>query len=1093
MKGRKVIGILLLLLLVLSFNGFVYGAIAPQVVVPKCKVVPAIDGKIEKGEWDGATIVTGFMDRSGGNFLDVRQIVGYITYDKENLYLAFKLPVYPSGAELYANYSKRDGSWVGDDILEILIDPHFGKYKAEEGYYQFMGNSKGYILLDKANYPAIGIYNQYEWNGRWKFFNSVDKDIWQAELSIPLVDLGVKEIKEGDKWLMHFSRTWGGKLSWTTFSPAAKTLDTPGGAAEVTFQFNAPAIHLISVEPLLKGRVGLTGEILNNEEEKTIIIETKVTTISGNKEIFSKVLSVHLKPEERYPFSIDESAELDEKNLLYLNIYCQETGQTYYKTEIPFLKAPNYPIFPEKKRQEIVFEARYLPTYEKIWVDIIDYGNYIDKEKVKEGIIRIKKDNKDLIKNKITFSKYTIENIEIPISGVIKEEGEYKIILTLLDKEGKELISQENGFLWKKFPFTDVKEGLSGEILPPYIPITLEGKSVSVLGRTYTINDLCFFDQITAEQSEPTVGNSKESLLSRPMVLYTKEGNNKVVAEAVNKLKVVKTGEDEVILEGEGKIKDIKLKIINRIEYDGLSWIDIELIPTREIVINNLIMDIPIRESQATLMHEITDTIRRTYAGNIPEGEGIVWDSTRIMNLSLLGNFKPLYWLGNEDRGICWCGESDKGWYLDDEKAAIEILRENKEVILRLNFINKGLVLNKVRKISFGIQATPVKPLPEGWRSWVAPYTYSFETKFKNLKYFNFSPVGVQRFWALCHACPYPADWEEAKKQMVNLRIAGRIPFLYEQIRDFVPDIPEHKVYQGEWAKTGCYGAESFADFKSWALKEYLKRCGFFTFYEDNAFLSPIRDIAMGYGYFREDGQYQGEFAIIKLRELLKREADIYYQKGYPNYIAVHKSTTMMPPCYSFITIAEDGEQRFMNNPDTDYIDQFPLDYIKAHIMGRQFGFVPFFMSSIHLGKENKDAIRKGTRSEFALLLLHEIISWPARDIDNETVNTVIKVNSDFNLGAKDVIFYPYWGKDSVIKTDSDTIKVSLWKRPRRILAVVANLGEQKETKIKIDFDKLKFTPKNIKDYESNEVLLLKNGYLNLNIPRHDFRLIWIE
>jgi hypothetical protein len=144
--------------------------------------------------------------------------------------------------------------------------------------------------------------------------------------------------------------------------------------------------------------------------------------------------------------------------------------------------------------------------------------------------------------------------------------------------------------------------------------------------------------------------------------------------------------------------------------------------PVKPVRVSSLAFDIPVRESQATLLHEVTDAIRRTYAGLTPGGKGTVWDSKRLLNTDgTLGNIKPLYWLGNEDRGLCWTVESDQGWFLDEEKPAIEVVRQRGEVVLRLNFINRPVVLNKPRTISFGLQATPVKPMPKGWRGWVAP------------------------------------------------------------------------------------------------------------------------------------------------------------------------------------------------------------------------------------------------------------------------------------------------------------------------------------------------------------------------------------
>jgi hypothetical protein len=248
-----------------------------------------------------------------------------------------------------------------------------------------------------------------------------------------------------------------------------------------------------------------------------------------------------------------------------------------------------------------------------------------------------------------------------------------------------------------------------------------------------------------------------------------------------------------------------------------------------------------------------------------------------------------------------------------------------------------------------------------------------------------------------------------------------------------------------------------------------LKRAGLHAYYEDNAYLSPVKDSAQGYGYVREDGQYQGRFPVRRMREYMRRQAAVYHVLGKPHYLGVHKSTTMMPPCYSFVTFAIDGEQRFMTSPGTDYIDQFPLDYFRAHIIGRQFGFVPMFLSEIYLGAGKEEAIKRGTRSEFALLLLHEVISWPPYDLDQATLNNSIRAIGEFDLGAPDVVFHPYWEKEKVTTTESKDVVVTLWKRPSKALAVVANVGDKKQTRMQFDLSKLKLNPKTATNFETKE------------------------
>ena len=1082
---RPTLWALWILLVALTARG---QGIAPKLVVPQCEQPPVVDGEIGKAEWRHAAAVTGFKDHSTGQ-LDPRQVVAFITYDATHLYLAFNLPIYPKGAALIADHTTRDtGNWSGDDILELLLDPFAGKYKNEESYFQFMGNPAGAIILDQAETPALGLYGRMEWNGRWNFKNKVASDRWQAELSIPLADLGLKEIPDGAKWLVHFSRTWGVKVGWTTLSPIAGVLNTPGGGGELTFRTNAPAVRLLSVAPLLNGRVGFSGEIANGNEERECTIEALV--VSEGKEIVSKKLSVHLRAAEVIPFSLDEPAALSETNVFHLRIASGD--MVWQEVSVPFLKSPVLPVFPQAVQRKFVLEARYLPTFEKIWIDKIDFGNFPDQEKVAKLELAIFRGDEWRGHAMVRKPGTLLKDIAFPTRGLVRKAGDYRLVVSLLGGDGRVLASEETTFHQQRFRWSNSQAGQTDAVLPPFVPITVRGKAVSVLGRDYLLNDLALFDQILAEQHEPTLGRTVEPLLHAPLSVYSLDGGKMLPASPLGKSKATSNRAQHAEFAARAQLGSIRLHITNRIEYDGVAWIEIELLPRKPTRVGDLIFDIPMREDQATLLHEITDAVRRTYAGVTPPGSGTVWDSRRLLNTcGTLGNFKPMYWLGNEDRGLCWFAESDRGWHLDEERPAIEVVREPGAVILRMHLINKPLLLDKPRKICFGLQATPVKPLPLGWRGWVAPYSAAEQ---KKLTYFNFSPVGMQiPTYAARSTAPYPDDYAKAKDAMDRLRRMGCIPFLYEAMQGLTADHPETQAYQGEWQRASYIGAKSFADFRAWHLAEYLKRTGFFTFYEDNAYLLPLKDPALGLGYARPDGQYQGEFPIRKMRDYLRREAAIYHELGMPNYLAVHKSTTMMPPCYSFATIAIDGEQRFMTTPQTDYIDQFPLDYIRAHIMGRQFGFVPFFLSEIKLGQGKDIAVKAGTRSEFALLLLHEIISWPAYDLDPETVMQADRAKAEFDLGAADVVFHPYWEKDTVVRTDSKDVVVSLWSRPEKAMALVANLGDAKQTTMTMDLHKLGFAPRLLKEFEGGHTLQFTNGAFTVNLPRHDYRLIWIE
>ena len=85
---------------------------------------------------------------------------------------------------------------------------------------------------------------------------------------------------------------------------------------------------------------------------------------------------------------------------------------------------------------------------------------------------------------------------------------------------------------------------------------------------------------------------------------------------------------------------------------------------------------IPMKASEATLMHACVDSARNNYAGRVPAGEGRVWDSSKAGGRdSIIGDYVPYVWVGGTLRGICVCGENDKGWEIGNQPCQ-EIVRE---------------------------------------------------------------------------------------------------------------------------------------------------------------------------------------------------------------------------------------------------------------------------------------------------------------------------------------------------------------------------------------------------------------------------------
>ena len=215
-------------------------------------------------------------------------------------------------------------------------------------------------------------------------------------------------------------------------------------------------------------------------------------------------------------------------------------------------------------------------------------------------------------------------------------------------------------------------------------------------------------------------------------------------------------------------------------DYDGLQTITLELAPT-ESEVERVQLVIPLKASEAWLMHPVTTMLRQHYAGRIPSGKGKVWDSSQVPD-RLNGTFVPYIYLGGPERGICFAADNDRDWITDGGAPMMVIDREGDTVLLRLNLIAKPSRLTRERTLTFALQATPAKPMPEtpyNWRRWWANTGTAQDVEDVQIGFW-----GGNGYWGGRHFATsvYPdgkdyAFWEKLAEQ----RRTGKLDKEYEQ------------------------------------------------------------------------------------------------------------------------------------------------------------------------------------------------------------------------------------------------------------------------------------------------------------------------
>ena len=229
---------------------------------------------------------------------------------------------------------------------------------------------------------------------------------------------------------------------------------------------------------------------------------------------------------------------------------------------------------------------------------------------------------------------------------------------------------------------------VSEEAPAPWTNLEVDGTSVRPWGRTYRFERSILPTAIETRNA---------SVLAGPVVL--KGMANGVTLNWRGCITEVRSHKPTaVVLAGGAEARPLSLTGIATVVFDGMVRVELCLHPNdTKTTINHLALEIPLKPEHACyLYHCPAPPDSAATSRNLPE-EG--WHSV----------FKPLVWVGNEERGLSWFCESDQHWAPADRNRAIVVERAEKTVILRLNLIGRALVMDGPLRYTFGFQATPVK------------------------------------------------------------------------------------------------------------------------------------------------------------------------------------------------------------------------------------------------------------------------------------------------------------------------------------------------------------------------------------------------
>ncbi|HEY3415324.1 MAG TPA: glycoside hydrolase domain-containing protein [Armatimonadota bacterium] len=1130
--------LLFLLLPILAIRASAQEPEPPQLRVTKLQKAPVIDGVIDKEEWRGATAITGFTNFGFPplSIPDDLQPRWYLAYDDTNFYLAFQYPVYPKGSlrgkcktrEQAENQLTNEGI-LWDDHTEIQICTVARTAAISDHFYKFMTNAWDVMADQKIRY-SIGQWGvEYETSAlvRSKF----NDDCWTQEIAIPLKDVGEKGLADGRKWVMQLVSAQDCAQNYYAWVPIGWLAFH--AFPEVTFDSQAVAVQFTSLGEWMKGNPNLQFQLYNSTREPhDIKIDCTMLDPAG-KELYRGAKQVTVKGGEETTANlaakdIPLSQRVDRKdNTLKLHVYDPVANKTYYQVTLPVVRADSVEsrqyvanLQVARKPAEAQLTYAYLPYYNKLTASA-DVGILgIDKAFAKEArYYRVsfgKPDGAPVGVNTMEFSKDGTAEMQFGCQTL--GEGTYKITQEILDAQGKALLTKQDSFQRKIFPFEHNTLGKSDKVLPPYTPIRAEGNNLQFRGSDYTLAPTGLLAQVTSR----LIPENQQMLAGEMRLLLTQDGvTTPLRGQGVQ---WNSKADNRATCTATAAAGPLQVKVSGQAEYEGLYVVDMELVPQGKVKIDRLQLEVPLKNP--------IDVINI----NSPEGGQWLFNKTNPAQSAKNGTLwsqngriaQPYaIYLGNGERGLHWVVDSYENWHIDYNQPYLEIVKAADRTTLRLSLFNTSYTIDKPRTIRCMFVAVPLKPLPAhhremawdvqrmhaGGGSWwgtigcfVFPQTdeewrYLMEGKSYNYK-------GHQ---AHSGVMPIPAppakDGKypmEAGKEYGVYRAADLIGYLNPEFQVFAgewvgmtnppvmpdPSLLNYKNSDGSpfWPEPEQRSVylkdpltQSFYDFELYQFYHMAKNTGLGGCWWDwNAFRKG-NSLLKGSAYRADDGSIESRTNFFMARDFYQRIANIDDELGVPNTNNVYAPGMIYQS--PWINRINAWETLYIENKSDDMFDAHAVDQYRS-IIGKFTGLpVQIVM--------NVPAVTKGRqgRSIIAHALLHD--------------NGIFCAPPDLramlhNFGYFDdaTQWIPYWRSDKVVRATEKELLITAYQREEggqtKYMLVVVN---PTQTDLTTDLQ-LVAARKGItaKDMESVQPLRISgDGIKALTVPTHDYRLIEVS
>ncbi len=1107
----------------------------PEVSIPLMPEPPVIDGRINSAEWKYAVAMDGncFNVRKPGELFP-GEIQFFVGADSRNLYIAVRSEYGPAGLVQKMMPQEGNVDTFKDDSVETVIIPDLTA-KQKSIFHSNVNNRGAVYKVGRINGTIVPFH------GKWTVKGTARNGIWEFEMSIPWKDLGISDGKIPSETGIRICRNWKryrGGWAQTSWEPFKTEFFSEAKIPVIHWLKDSPAIQVKNTRRYASGRVASGEMTIFNPGPETVRGKLSYHFFPENSQDAKLCEDFSVGAKETKEFLLPGGpASAKEPVAWKLRVTSSDGKTVYYKRDVVIIPEKEKGIFVSGKgdEQKLGFTFTYYPSYGKMLFRI-DGGNIPDISGVKnlKAVLRLgEKIVAEIPVPDFDAKKRSFLEWNTPDFRSMIPDGENSASFLVEIQSNGKTISSQRFECHRKFEWENKSLGKSDRIVPPFTGVKFENGTVKVLLRDYKLNSLGLPEQVIAD--------GRNLLLDQGVRLEVKQDGKLFVADGT--LQPEKQGKS--FLDVVSRWKAGRATGTSRVSFDQDGMMLWRLAIDPGVKIDSMRLVVPLDESAVPLMHSCGDGARINYAGAVPEGEGKIWDASKVVRIGLM-DYVPYLWLGDEQRGLAVFGDNDRGWIVDRKIPEFELFRNRGKLELVLNLAARPASFEKGHEIKLGFMASPVKPMPENWRRWNAWAHFANGTNSKMVKdgYFTHTINFLGSGWYFGTLTPcsdvYPRgmdmsvlekiaearktkqrpdewirDWcgkgpkdKDEKIRLVHLlngfgrataKGGGEVMFYYNPRGARFKTTQEGRHYIDEWFRLPVADrevldevaydvdpVESYCDYALFWYKKTLESGAMDQMYWDDLFLAPNYNLVVTDAYLRPDGSIQPVSGVFHMRELIRRSAVMMNEMGRTPRFMLHMTSTNILPILSYGAMNFDWEQ---NLGGCDFQDRNTRDYIRAMSIGRQVGNFPVALVADPTPKE-KAHYAHWIRTATGVLLTHEM-RWHKEF--PEFWNT-LKRMFDFGYGKSGVRIWNYWEKGYPVSFPGRETSSLLAVKKHSAMILVCDWDQGGEYVMEPDLKKLPL-PKSFRAFnvETNEELKVSGGNIRFSLKKHDFILIELK